>query len=140
MSKKEWFVIIERLLELKIIALGDFSILYLTKEATPILKSKKRLDIKSERLEINKKEKKVKQEENIEYDKELFEALREKRASIAEDMGVPAYIIFNDKTLKYLASEKPDDKESMLEINGIGEKKYNSFGEEFLKIIKIYKI
>ena len=69
-----------------------------------------------------------------------IEALREKRATIAEDMGVPAYIIFNDKTLKYLASEKPDDKESMLEINGIGEKKYNSFGEEFLKIIKIYKI
>ena len=50
-------------------------------------------------------------------------------------MGVPPYIIFGDKTLKHLASEKPTDKASMLEVNGVGLKKYDSFGEEFLGII-----
>ena len=50
-------------------------------------------------------------------------------------MGVPAYIIFSDKTLKHLANDKPFDKESMLEVNGVGEKKFNSFGEDFLNII-----
>ena len=50
-------------------------------------------------------------------------------------MGVPAYIIFSDKTLKHLANDKPVDKSSMLEVNGIGEKKYEQFGEEFLAVI-----
>jgi len=135
LSKKEWFVIVERLLELKIVTLGEFSVLKLTNDAILILKSKKNVDIKSSRLKINTKEKKVKQQENFEYDEELFEALRIKRAELAQDMGVPAYLIFGDKTLKHLASEKPFDKDSMLEVNGVGEKKFNSFGEEFLEII-----
>jgi len=135
MSKKEWFVIVERLLELKIVTLGEFSVLKLTNEAIKILKSQESVDIKSSRLQINTKEKKVKQKEDFEYDEELFEALRIKRAELASDMGVPAYIIFGDKTLKHLANEKPFDKDSMLEINGVGEKKFNSFGEEFLAII-----
>jgi ATP-dependent DNA helicase RecQ len=50
-------------------------------------------------------------------------------------MGVPAYIIFTDKTLKHLANDKPSDKDSMLEVNGIGAKKYDQYGEEFLSII-----
>jgi len=135
LSKKEWFVIVERLLELKIVTLGEFSVLKLTNDAILILKSKENVDIKSSRLQINTKEKKVKQQEDFEYDEELFEALRIKRAEIAQDMGVPAYLIFGDKTLKHLASEKPFDKDSMLEVNGVGEKKFNSFGEEFLEII-----
>jgi ATP-dependent DNA helicase RecQ len=48
---------------------------------------------------------------------------------------VPAYIIFSDKTLKHLASAKPYDKASMLEVNGVGEKKYEQYGEEFLEVI-----
>jgi len=135
-SKKEWFIVVERLLELQILTLGEFSVLHLTSDAILVLKSKMNVDIKSSRLIINDKEKKIKREENFDYDKELFEKLRLKRAEVAKELNVPAYIIFGDKTLKYLASEKPDDKESMLEINGIGEKKYDSFGEDFLEIIK----
>ena len=134
-SKKVWFVIIERLIELKIILMGDFSTLLLSDDAIKILKGQKLVDIKSSRLEINTKEKKVKQQEDFEYDEELFEALRIKRAELASEMGVPAYIIFGDKTLKHLASVKPFDKDSMLEVNGVGEKKFDSFGEQFLEII-----
>ena len=135
-SKKEWFVIIERLLELKIVTLGDFSVLLLSQDAISILKSQISIDIKSSRLQINTKEKKVKQQEEFDYNEELFEELRQKRAEIAKDKGVPAYIIFGDKTLKHLANEKPFDKESMLEINGVGEKKFEQFGEEFLEVIE----
>ena len=134
-SKKVWFVLIERLLELKIISIGEFSVLELSNSAIEILKSQKTVDIKSARLEVTTKEKKVKQTEDFEYDEELFEELRVKRAELAKDMGVPAYIIFGDKTLKHLASEKPFDKATMLKINGVGEKKYEQFGEEFLEVI-----
>jgi len=135
LSKKEWFVIVERLLELKIITLGDFSVLQLTQDAIAILKSLKLVDIKQSRLDINTKEKKIKQLNEFDYDEELFEELRAKRAELASEMGVPAYIIFGDKTLKHLANDKPHDKESMLEVNGVGMKKYEQFGEEFLDII-----
>ena len=135
LSKKEWFVIVERLIELKILTLGEYSVLKLTDEAIEVLKSLKLIDIKSSRLIINEREKKVKQAKEFDYDEELFEELRIKRSELASDMGVPAYIIFSDKTLKHLANDKPTNKESMLEVNGIGEKKYEQYGEDFLALI-----
>ena len=134
-SKKEWFVILERLMELNILTLGDFSVLQLTQDAVLILKGKKIVNIKASRLQISVKEKKVKQKTDFEYDEELFEELRAKRSELASEMDVPAYIIFSDKTLKHLANDKPYDKASMLEVNGVGEKKYEQFGEEFLEVI-----
>jgi len=134
-SKKEWFVILERVMELNILTLGDFSVLKLTNDAVDILKGKKLVDIRASRLQISIKEKKVKQVTEFDYDEELFEALREKRSELASEMGVPAYLIFSDKTLKHLANDKPYDKVSMLKVNGVGEKKYEQFGEEFLEVI-----
>ena len=139
LSKREWFVILERILELKILLVGDFSSLKLTNDAVAILKSQQSVDIKSSRLQLKPlREKKVKQAEEFEYDEELFEALREKRKELASELGVPPYIIFGDKTLKHLAHLKPQDKDDMLEVNGVGEKKFNSFGEEFLAVIEEY--
>ena len=135
LSKKEWFVVLERLLELKILLLGEFSVLKLTQEAADILRGKKELFIKSSRLEIAVKEKKVKRDEAVDFDEELFEKLRIKRTQMASELKVPAYIIFSDKVLKNLASSKPCDKISMLEVNGVGEKKFEQFGEQFLEVI-----
>ena len=135
LSKKEWFVIVERLLELKILNIGEFSVLHLTNEAIQILKSLKSVDIKSSRLDIDTKAKKIKQAKEFDYDDELFESLRIKRSELSSALGVPAYLIFSDKTLKHLANDKPFDKASMLEVNGIGEKKYEQYGEEFLSVI-----
>ena len=135
LSKKEWFIVLERLLELRVLNIGEFSTLKLTNDAIKILKSQMQIDIKSSRLDVDKKIKKIKQKEDFDYDEELFEKLRQKRAEIANKKGVPAYIIFGDKTLKHLANLKPFDKDSMLEVNGVGEKKFEQFGEEFLEVI-----
>ena len=137
LSKKEWFIILERLMEIKILNTGDFSSLKLTDDAVAILKSQQLVDIKSSRLQVKKvQEKRTKSDADFNYDEELFEALRIKRSELAKDMGVPPYLIFGDKTLKYLSALKPFDKESMLEVNGVGEKKYEQFGEEFLEVIE----
>lgn len=134
-SKKEWFVILERLLELKILLIGEYGTLKLTQEAAEILKGKKELFIKSSRLQVDVKEKKIKRDETADFDEELFEKLRAKRTELASELKVPAYIIFSDKVLKNLSSAKPYDKKSMLEVNGVGEKKFEQFGEEFLEVI-----
>ena len=135
LSKKEWFVIVERLLELKVITLGEFSVLKLTQDAIAILKSQKTVDIKSSRMQVNTKTKAIKQEKEFTYDEELFEKLRQKRSELANELSVPAYIIFSDKTLKHLADDMPTNKEEMLEVNGVGEKKFAQFGEAFLEVI-----
>jgi ATP-dependent DNA helicase RecQ len=135
LSKKEWFVIVERVLELNILTLGEFQALKLTNEAVKILKSLATVSIKASRLNVVEKQKAKKLQEDFEFDREMFDRLREKRKELAEELEVPAYIIFSDKTLKHLAANMPINKEEMLEVNGVGMKKYEQFGEEFLAVI-----
>ncbi|MFA5460909.1 MAG: DNA helicase RecQ [Sulfurimonas sp.] len=133
-EKKVWFVILERLLELKIVYLGEFSVLKLTQEAADILRGKKEILIRASRLNISDKAKKIKAQDTEDYDVELFEKLKAKRALIASELKVPAYIVFSDKVLKNLSVAKPHDKESMLRVNGVAEKKFQLFGEQFLEL------
>ena len=138
LSKKEWFIIIERLIELYIIKIGEYHTLKLSDDAILVLKNKKEVDIKASRMKVDVKEKKVKTIEEIDYNEDLFQELRITRAGIAKKSKIPAYLIFSDKTLKYLASEKPYNEETMLEVNGVGNKKYEQFGEDFLKTISSF--
>lgn len=135
LGKKEWFVIVERVLELNILTLGEFQALKLTNEAVKVLKSLATVSIKPSRLNVVEKQKAKKLQEEFAFDRDLFERLREKRKELAEELAVPAYIIFSDKTLKHLASDMPNSKEEMLQVNGVGIKKYDQYGEEFLAVI-----
>lgn len=68
-------------------------------------------------------------------DKYLFETLRDTRAELAKANKLPAYVIFHDRTLIELASQKPQSLEAMLAINGIGETKLERYGEKFLEVL-----
>jgi ATP-dependent DNA helicase RecQ len=69
-------------------------------------------------------------------DEELFELLRAKRAELAHKQGVPAYIIFGDKSLKDMASRKPTTRAALSEVFGVGEHKLKIYGEQFMGVIK----
>ncbi|MGI5875783.1 MAG: DNA helicase RecQ [Dethiobacteria bacterium] len=66
----------------------------------------------------------------------LFEKLRRLRKTIAEREGVPPYIIFPDSTLNEFCKWLPPDKDAMLKVKGVGQVKMESFGEEFLQVIR----
>lgn len=66
----------------------------------------------------------------------LFEALRSKRAELAKEQGVPAYIIFHDSVLRAMASEKPETLAQMGELSGVGEKKLETWGGEFIQVVR----
>ena len=68
-------------------------------------------------------------------EKLLFDDLRQLRLTIARQEHMPPYIIFSDKTLVDMCVKKPDDKKSMLDCNGVGENKYERYGEKFLEVI-----
>lgn len=62
----------------------------------------------------------------------VFEKLRALRMELAKEHKVPPYIIFSDKTLIQMAMEKPSNKEEMLTVSGVGESKFEKYGEPFL--------
>ena len=68
-------------------------------------------------------------------DEPLFELLREHRLEIANENGVPPYIIFHDSTLEEMAKTRPATLEAMRYISGVGEQKLEQYGETFLNII-----
>ena len=73
--------------------------------------------------------------EALEYDRQLFELLREKRKELADQAGVPPYIIFADRTLREMAAHLPGDEDALLKIHGVGEVKLEKYGRPFLDII-----
>ena len=70
-----------------------------------------------------------------EGDKRIFESLRALRTKIAKESRLHPYIIFSDRTLAYMAVERPRTKEEMLKISGVGQYKYEKYGERFLKVL-----
>ena len=70
---------------------------------------------------------------------ELFETLRKLRLSIAREEGMPPYIIFSDKTLVDMSIKAPTDKKTMLTVSGVGEAKYEKYGERFIESIIAFK-
>ena len=71
-------------------------------------------------------------------EKELFEQLRELRMKIAKEERMPPYIIFSDKTLTDMCVKMPYSKETMLMVSGVGDAKYEKYGQKFLDVIKRY--
>ena len=71
-------------------------------------------------------------------DEGLFEALRQLRKKLADQLAIPAYIVLSDKTLHLLALKKPGDMEAFGEISGIGEFKKGKYGKDFLAVINEY--
>ena len=70
-----------------------------------------------------------------EEDAPLLSALKAKRRALAEAAGVPAYIIFNDRTLIEMAESRPANLDEMAGIGGVGAKKLESYGRAFLEVI-----
>ena len=68
-------------------------------------------------------------------DEELFERLRELRANIAREEGVPAYIVCNNATLADMTRKRPTDLDELLEVQGVGQAKAARFGQRFLDCI-----
>jgi ATP-dependent DNA helicase RecQ len=68
-------------------------------------------------------------------DEILFELLRELRRTIARERGIPPYLVFNDRTLALLSLHKPVTREGFRAIKGIGDKKADDLGPQFLEAI-----
>ena len=66
----------------------------------------------------------------------LFEALRARRRELAEEIGVPPYVIFHDSVLRDMAGFKPQTRTALAELPGVGARKLEAYGDDFLAVIR----
>ena len=74
----------------------------------------------------------------LDYDETLFEKLRAIRIRLARERAVPPYVIFGDRSLQEMSAYHPTTPNAFLRINGVGQKKLQDFGEQFLEVIQNY--
>ncbi|NWF55969.1 MAG: DNA helicase RecQ [Syntrophaceae bacterium] len=120
---------------------GEFSTLFLTDSARKVLKGEQtpvlvKPLVAAKKEEITQKGRKKKEEEWAEIDQELFQVLRSKRAELARTQGVPAFIIFGDKSLRDMARIKPTTREAFATVYGVGDYKMHAYADAFIKIIQ----
>src|SRR5207302_11101705 len=74
----------------------------------------------------------------IECDETLFERLRSLRRKLADERGVPAYVIFSDVALREMARNYPTNASEFRRIPGVGEQKQKDFAQQFVSEIQVY--
>ena len=68
----------------------------------------------------------------------LWEALRDRRRELAEEQGVPPYVIFHDRTLQEMCTVLPQSLSQFGRITGVGERKLEKYGASFLQVIELH--
>ncbi len=114
------------------------STLQLTAEARPLLRGETPLQLAVPRLDTAARTAKSDKLANKNYDKQLFARLRKLRKSIADEEGLPPYVVFNDATLIDMVEVLPTSYGEMLAVNGVGEKKLEKYADPFLDAIQEY--
>jgi ATP-dependent DNA helicase RecQ len=71
-------------------------------------------------------------------DADLFDVLKELRATLAKEAGVPAYVVFSNATLTDMAKKKPKTLSEFRKVSGVGEIKAAWYGAAFLDCMKQY--
>ena len=122
------------------ITADKFPVIKLTADAAEVLNGEVKVFHKKHLLEIKtSKKKRISSEKLLEnFDEDLFEKLRELRYKLSQERDLAPFMVFHDSTLREMASYFPGDMESMLMIKGVGEKKYQNYGQQFLDIIEKY--
>ena len=69
-------------------------------------------------------------------DNPLFEALKLRRRELAQEGGVPPYVIFHDSTLRDMAAQRPTSRAQLGMLSGIGARKLDAYGDAFLQVIR----
>jgi ATP-dependent DNA helicase RecQ len=136
LKRAEWQAIGRELLRLGLVecAPGKFATLSLTPAGLEALRKRTSI-VLTKQIEIAEKETRRKPGA-IECDEVLFKRLRALRRQLADERGVPAYIIFSDVSLRQMARSYPTNSSEFRRVPGVGQQKLKDFADPFLNEIK----
>ena len=136
LNEQEWRGVVRQLLAQGLLAVqGEYGTLGLTEAAGGVLDGTRQVLLRREPERRTRAAKKTTGVELPEASRGLFEKLREWRAGVARDQGVPAYIVFGDATLRGIAVTRPASLDELGTISGVGEKKLDAYGEAVLEVV-----
>ena len=142
-SEQEWTSIIRQLIHHGYLVqdIANYSVLKLTEAARPLLRGEVTLSLAKPRIREQTKKKRPRADAaHGPYDEALFDQLRDLRKHIADEQGVPPYIVFGDASLIQMARDKPTDEAELLNITGVGQHKLDKYGNDFLNTIALYSV
>ena len=139
-SAAEWMSIIRQLIHRGYLVqdIAAYSVLKLTPRALALLRGEETLELARPRVRekpVKKKRKAGPVGELSNDEQRLFETLREIRKQLAEEQGVPPYVIFGDVSLLEMSRQRPVTPDEFLEISGVGQVKLERHGAVFLEAI-----
>ncbi|MEM9583879.1 MAG: DNA helicase RecQ [Pseudomonadota bacterium] len=136
LNKNEWQAVFRQMMGHDLIRPNPerHGALFMTQAARPILKDEAKITLRRDTIVKNTGRPKVRTLVSDE-DAPLLSALKAKRRAYAEAQRVPAYIIFNDKTLIEMAEKRPKTIDAFARISGVGAKKLETYGKGFLEVI-----
>lgn len=106
---------------------GQYPVVKIRPKAIPVLKGEQQVWQKIQKKQVQTPE-----------DESLFEMLRSLRKEIAVTENVPPYVVFPDSALREMCAFLPVDRTGMLAVKGVGEVKYQNYGDRFLAVIREY--
>lgn len=123
-----------------VVTADEYPVLKLTAAAGGILKGQERVFHKKHLLNIKAAKAKTsgKAKPPLDCDEALFEELRSLRRRIAQEKGLPPYVIFPDAALKEMAAYFPRTEVEFLKINGVGQARYDHYGAVFIEAISSF--
>lgn len=118
---------------------GEYNVLTVTEKGWRVLKGNETpLLLKPVKKEKKRKVSRIEKESWQGVDERLFEILRAIRRVIADKKRIPAYIVFNDTSLRDMARRRPSNVGEFLKVNGVGEQKKEEYATVFISAIKEY--
>ena len=140
LSARQWHAVARQ-----VVALGFARVdaerhgaLVLTTRARPLLRGERSLELREEVRAARPARRRSKRPTDWEISAEeepLWDALRRCRTELADEAGVPPYLVFHDSTLKELVRIRPKTLHAMLSVHGVGEAKLERYGNAFLDVI-----
>lgn len=137
-NKREWQAIFRQMMGHDLIRpdAERYGALRMTQSARPLLRDEETIELRRDLIKKASETRTPAIKRLVsDEDEPLLSALKAKRRALAEKARVPAYVVFNDKTLIEMAETRPKNLDEMARIGGVGAKKLETYGAVFLEVI-----
>ncbi|MCY3817098.1 MAG: DNA helicase RecQ [Gammaproteobacteria bacterium] len=140
LSAREWHAVARQLVALGFARVDPerHGALVLTPDSRPLLRGEQSIELRQEVRAARPRHQPKRRQPDWEIgpgDEPLWQALKERRLALADEAGVPPYVVFHDATLKEFVRTRPRSPEEMLTLHGVGQAKLERFGDAFLEVI-----
>ncbi len=117
--------------------LDGYGTLRLSEKCRPVLRGEEGVRLRRQRKPEKVKRPRAAPAVDLDpLDQPLYDALRDRRTALAQEQGVPPYVIFHDSTLREMAALRPQSLRELHTVSGVGEQKLERYGEIFLAVIQ----